>query len=112
MKVKGDTLLIIGALAVAAYVIWKAFDKIKDKANEIADDIAAPIADAWESVFLPDPVQVNASVRLPDGRMLDATVLHIVKTAGKEQFTFAYMGKTYELLPRTSQGYYSSKLLV
>lgn len=111
MKVKGDTLLIIGALAVAAYVIWKAFDKIKEKANDVADSIAEPIADAWLNWTLPDAVQVNATIRLPDGRMLDASAVHVTQTAGKEEMTFAYMGKRYQLLPRTPQGYYGSKLL-
>lgn len=111
MKVKGDTLLIVGAIAVAAYVLYRLFAKAKEKVDAGADAIAQPIADAWLSWFLPDPVTVNASIRLPDGRMLDATAVHVTKEANGDRMIFAYMGKQYELLPRTPQGFYGSKLL-
>lgn len=110
MKAKTETLLWIAVAGIVAYVLYKSITKVKEAAQATGDAIAVPIANAWLSWFLPNPVQVAATIRLPDGRMLEASAIHITQIAGTDTMTFDYLGRRYELLPRTPQGYYGSKV--
>lgn len=111
-EIKPDTWLLLGAIGIAAYIIYQIISKIDEGIDKAADFIAEPIADAYTSIFMPDPLRANAMIRLPTGALLDVNSTQVIKTAGREQYTFVYGGRRYELRPRDPiTGYYGSVII-
>lgn len=108
---KRDTLITLGIAAVALYLVYRLIEKFKEKAQDIADAIAAPIANAYVGVTLPGGVSINATIRLPDGRIIPADQVHVTKATNSDRMEFDYMGARYELLARTPAGPYQSRRL-
>ena len=98
-------------VAVIGYAVYLLLDKAKEVIDRSADAVAQPIADAIIRFTLPEPVNVTGAVILPNGTPVPVSSLRIQKTAGKEQFWFAYGGHTYQLGPRSTQGNYPTRLL-
>jgi hypothetical protein len=91
-------MLILAGVAAALYLLWRAREKI----NAVIDDnIAAPIANAWLGLTQPDPVSVNARVRLPSGLMIDADEIHI-----ESDQTFVYQKVRYRVTQRGADNVY------
>lgn len=111
-EISADTWVILGALGIAAYILYRLLAAAKETVEETADAFAEPIADAWTAIFMPDPLRVNAMIRLPTGALLDVNNTQVIKTAGQDQYTFVYLGRRYELRPRDPiTGYYGSALI-
>ena len=94
MKI-GDAkdIAIIGLVLAAVYLMWK-------YANKVADDVAAPIADAIIGATLPGSVVVLGQVKLPDGRTIPMNGLVV---DNRNQFTSG--GKRYQLVSRDGNIY-------
>lgn len=108
-EISPDTWILLGVIGIATYLLYRALNAAKETVEE---GIAAPIADAWTAIFMPDPLRANAMIRLPTGALLDVNSTQVIKTAGKEQYTFVYGGRRYELRSRDPiTGYYGSALI-
>lgn len=97
--------LLVAGVAAAA-VLVKFLTKIREGAEKVGDTIAAPIASVLAPVIVGRPVRVNASIRLPDGAVIDANEVAI-----KDDFSFKYNGRMYRLGPRGTDNIYSSVLI-
>ncbi len=98
-------------VAGVGWLVYKLLDYGKEKIDDFADMIAAPIAAVYIKFTLPEPVNVTGAAILPNGKAVSLSQLRVQKTAGKEEFWFVYDGHTYQLGPRSTQGNYPTRLL-
>ncbi len=97
-------LLIAG---IGAYILYR----ISRAGMEAIDNVADSIANSIVKWTLPEPVNVTGAAILPDGTAVSMSKLYVQKTPNKEQFWFAYGGKTYQLGARSVQGNYPTRVL-
>lgn len=74
---------------------------VKNFANKAIDTTGTGIANAWLAATLPAPVNVTATIILPDGSTISANSIYL-----NDQMQFTYNGKTYTLTGRDASNNY------
>ena len=91
-------ILLYGALAVGAYLLWQAFSGVKAGITGVTGAIAAPIANLWVRLTAGAPMNVLGVVQFPDGTQVNVQTLPIKTDPQGNVYTYAG-GITYQLQP-------------
>lgn len=98
---------VIGGLALAYYIIRKGVGSVSAAVSDVGTAVGKTV-----QLFTRDgPVKVNAKIILPGAQAIDPAKVALTKTPNKDEFTFAYAGMRYRLLPRNSEGNYPAAVL-
>ena len=91
-------ILLYGAIAVGAYLLWQLFSGVKTGITGAAGAIATPIANLWVRLTAGAPMNVLGVVQFPDGTQINVQTLPIKTDAQGNVYTYAG-GITYQLQP-------------
>lgn len=100
---KTDKLILYGAIAVVAYVVWSKLTKTGQAAVNTAGQVGANL---WLTLFpLPAAMQVLGNVVMPNGSLIPVGSVQLRQDSDGNTFT-QIAGTTYQLSPHDDQGNY------
>jgi hypothetical protein len=91
-------ILLYGALAVGAYLLWQFFSGAKTAVTGAANTLTSPIANLWVRLTGAPPMNVLGVVAFPDGTQININTLPIKTDSSGNVYTNAG-GITYQLQP-------------
>lgn len=95
---KSSDALLIGAVGIGLYYLWKSKEVVEKTLDE---SVAAPIADAWTSVFMPGQLQLTGNALFSNGYRVAMSQLNIDPTT----LTFMHLGQRYRIDHREGNDY-------
>jgi hypothetical protein len=93
-----NDMVLYGALAVGAYLLWQVYSGAKGAITGAASAVTAPIANLWVRLTQGAPLNVLGIVQFPDGTQLDVNMLPIKTDNQGNVYTYTG-GITYQLRP-------------
>lgn len=91
-------LIVLGALGAGLYYLSKKKDEVEKGLDEY---VAAPIADAWISIFMPGHITLTGTAVFPNGYKVSMSQLNIDPTT----LTFNHLGQRYRIDHREGDNY-------
>jgi hypothetical protein len=91
-------ILLYGALAIGAYLLWQMFSGVKTGLTGAANVVTSPIANLWVRLTAGAPLNVLGVVQFPDGTEISVNTLPIKTDSQGNVYTYAG-GITYQLQP-------------
>lgn len=103
---KIDTIIILGAVGVGGYLLYK----LLKKGSETADKAAGAIADVWLKLFpMDDAVTIAGNAKFPGNILVPLKSLPIRQDADHNVFV-KYAGYTWQLSPQQYGNYPATRV--
>lgn len=108
-------IVLLGALAVGAYVVYNLIQGVKKTADtaasivnsaaaagqQVNDAVVNGLAKLYTAATLPPNIQPTGSVRLPSGAVVPASQIgQLVFDSSQNMAYFSYLGVSYEIAPQ------------
>jgi hypothetical protein len=108
---KTSDVVVLGVAGIAVYVLYRLVSEFKEKVDKGTDAVAGFIATPLIKFLLPEPVGVNGSAILPNGKAVSMNAIYVQKMPNQEVFYFDYGGQRFQLGTRSTSGNYPTKLI-
>lgn len=112
MKLRPDTLLVLGGLAAVGFVLYKTFDIGKDA----ADKASTSIANLWLKLFpMPEAMQLFGNVKFPGNLLVSLQTIASDPKGGVRQDSnhnvfVRYAGYTWQLAPQVNGNWPATRI--